>query len=153
MRLDYARIAPDFILPLRDLTARQGATALDQRLRALVEIRVSQLNRCAYCIDLHAREALHQGEDLQRILLLDAWRESGLFTEREQAALEWAEVRTRIDPDDERSFARLQEAFTPEEIVLLTISIALANTWNRIAGGFHRQPPARSLPMSVRQGE
>lgn len=145
MRLDYAALASDFILPLRELTSRQRTTRFDQQLRALVETRVSQLNGCAYCVDLHSREAIHQGETLQRLLLLSSWRHAGLFTEREQAALAWAEARTRCDQEDEALFSRLQQSFSSEEIALLTVSIALANAWNRIAGGFQREPALRPI--------
>lgn len=148
MRLDYATLASDFILPLRELTARQATTQLDQRLRALIETRVSQLNGCAYCVDLHSREAIHHGETLQRLMLLGNWRHAGLFTEQEQAALAWAEARTRCDQEDADVFERLQQSFSSEEIALLTVSIALANAWNRIAGGFQRQPALRQLVPS-----
>ncbi len=144
MRLDYAAIEPDLIARLRELTARQRDTALDQRLRALVELRTSQLNRCAYCIDLHAREALQLGESTQRLLGLDAWRHGGLFDERECAALGWAEALTTLGSDDE-AYAAVRGRFSEAEIVQLTLAVALANAWNRIAGGFHRAPPPRPL--------
>lgn len=148
MRLDYAAIEPDLVSRLREVTARQRDMALDQRLRALVELRTSQLNHCAYCIDLHAREALQLGESTQRLLGLDAWRHGGLFDERECAALAWAEALTTLGPDD-HAFAAVRERFSEAETVQLTLAIALANAWNRIAGAFHRQPLHRPLREPV----
>ena len=149
-RPDYASLAPEFIAALRAQTRSLEGFALDQRLRALVELRVSQINGCAYCIDLHAREAAARGEDHQRLIALTAWHESSFFSARERCALGWAESLTRMPEThaDEAAFAPLRAHFSETEIVQLSIAIALANFWNRMAGGFRRQPPRVAVQPS-----
>jgi AhpD family alkylhydroperoxidase len=92
--LAYDAIEPELIAKLREITQRVGALVEDARLRALIEVYVSQINGCAYCVDLHTRDALAHGESVQRLVGLAAWRESVLFDEREVAALAWADALT-----------------------------------------------------------
>jgi AhpD family alkylhydroperoxidase len=112
------------------------------RLRALVEIRVSQTNGCVYCVDLHTKQARHLGEAQQRLDTLPVWHESPYFDERERAALAWAEALTHISethaPDAD--YNKLAEHFSEKEIVDLTIAISLINAWNRISIGFRKLP-------------
>jgi uncharacterized peroxidase-related enzyme len=122
--------------------------AIDDKLRALIELRVSQINGCVYCLDLHARQAREAGEFQQRLDCLAAWREYALFDERERAALAWAEAVTHISqthaPDD--LYNQLHAHFTDAEIVDLTAAIAFMNTWNRLSISFRDQPePAPEL--------
>ncbi len=140
--LDYATLAPEVIRELRGIMRRLGSPSIDPRLRALVELRVSQMNGCAYCIDLHAREAIAHQETTQRLLGLSAWRESLLFDHRERIALQWAEALTSsaYRHDHDGAFTAVQSVFPDEAQVQLTLMIALANAWNRIAGGLRRQP-------------
>ncbi len=116
---------------------------LEKPLVDLAYLRASQINGCAYCIDMHARDARKAGETEQRLYLLSAWRESPLFTARECAALAWAECLTRLPtdgaPDD--VYQALQLQFTPLEIANLTTLIGLINLWNRIGVGFRLQHP------------
>ena len=143
-RIDYFSAKPDFITQLRGITKQQESFGLDAKLRALVETRVSQLNGCVYCTDLHSREARGRGEKQQRLDSLPVWRESPFFTEREKAALAWAESMTYIatthagDPE----YEALHPHFSESEIVELSLSISLTNFWNRIAGGFRKMPAA-----------
>jgi AhpD family alkylhydroperoxidase len=95
-RIDYFTTKPEFITQLRKITSAQDQFGLDAKLRALVETRVSQINGCAYCTDLHTSEARERGEKQQRLDSLPVWRESPFFTERERAALAWAESMTLI---------------------------------------------------------
>ncbi|MFO1488301.1 MAG: carboxymuconolactone decarboxylase family protein [Verrucomicrobiota bacterium] len=141
-RIDYFTVKPEFITQLRTLTKSQEQFTLSPKLRALVETRVSQINGCVYCTDLHLREARALGESQQRLDTLAVWPESPFFDAREKAALSWAESLTLI-PDthaDEAAYAGLQNHFSATEIVELSLSISLANFWNRLAGGFRKMP-------------
>jgi AhpD family alkylhydroperoxidase len=117
--------------------------AVEPRLMHLLKLRASQLNGCAFCIDMHVKEALDDGEDPQRLHLLSAWRESPLYDERERALLAWTEALTLLPqtgaPDAD--FNRLREHFSEAEIVNLTAAIGMINLWNRWAVGFRSQHP------------
>ena len=117
---------------------------MDRRLLELVKIRASQLNQCAYCLDMHTKDARRLGETEQRIYALSAWRETPFFTDRERAALEWTETLTRLSethPGEELR-ARLATCFDEDEIVALTFAVVVINGWNRLAVPFH--PPVGS---------
>ena len=120
------------------------AKSFDPKLMTLVKIRVSQMNGCAYCLHLHRHEALKLGETEDRMLLLDAWHESKLYTLRERAALAWAESLTRIAkthaPDE--TYEEAKSVFSEDELLTLSIGIAMINAWNRLAIGFRQQHPA-----------
>src|SRR5580693_955008 len=119
----------------RAATKELDLAGIDPRVRELVRIRASQLNGCAYCIDMHTKDARAQGETEQRIYALSAWRETPFFTPRERAALAWAEAVTNIQ-QGHASDAIYQEArreFDEATLVKLTLAIAQINTWNRIA--------------------
>ena len=111
---------------------------LDPLLAGLVEIRASQINGCANCINLHTNEAREKGETEQRIYLLSAWREAPCYTKRERAALAWTEALTRLCEahNQESAYADLKAQFSDEEQVKLTLMINIINGWNRIAVGF-----------------
>ena len=121
---------------------------LEHSLGALVKIRASQLNGCAYCLEMHTREARAQGETEARLHLLAAWQESPFYTGRERAALAWTEAITLLAetraPDDVYAIARAQ--FTENELVKLTLAIGVINTWNRLAVGFRAVHP---MPQAV----
>lgn len=114
-------------------------SGLETKLRGLVKVRVSQLNGCAYCIDMHTKDTRADGESEQRLYALSAWRETPFFTDRERAALEWAERLTLIanskDVPDEL-YARVREQFREEEMVALTLAVVQINGWNRFALAF-----------------
>jgi AhpD family alkylhydroperoxidase len=114
------------------------AASLDQTIVHLVEIRASQINGCANCINMHAADARSKGETEQRIYLLSAWREAPCYTDRERAALGWTDALTRLSEGPELESAReaLQAHFTEEEQIKLTLMINVINGWNRIAVGF-----------------
>jgi AhpD family alkylhydroperoxidase len=117
---------------------------LDHRLMHLIKIRASQINGCAYCLHMHTADALKAGETAERIFLLDAWRESKMYTPRERAALAWTEALTRLAdtgaPDAD--FEGLKAHFSEEQIVWLSVLIGAINTWNRLAVGFRVEHPA-----------
>jgi AhpD family alkylhydroperoxidase len=114
------------------------AGSLEQSLAHLVEIRASQINGCANCINLHASDARSKGETEQRIYLLSAWREAPCYSERERAALQWTDALTRLPEGHRLEEAReaLQAHFTEEDQIKLTLMINVINGWNRIAVGF-----------------
>ena len=111
---------------------------LEHSLLRLIEIRASQINGCAYCLDMHTKEARAAGETEQRIYTLDAWRETPFFTDRERAALEWTEAVTLVSetrvPDD--VFEQARQQFSEEELVELTFAVIVINSWNRLNVSF-----------------
>ena len=113
--------------------AREGG--IERKLLHLIKTRVSQINGCAYCIDMHTKDARAEGETEQRLYGLSAWQESPFYTPRERAALEWAETLTQIASHHvtDELFARTREHFTEAEIVGLTFAVIAINGWNRIA--------------------
>lgn len=115
---------------------------MDPVLRVLVELRVSQLNGCVYCTDLHSKEARLHGESQQRLDSLPVWTESPFFDPREKAALAWAESLTLIAQTSasETDYLAVCQFFSRTEVVELSIVVSMANFWNRMAGGFRRMP-------------
>lgn len=123
------------------------AAGLEAGLMHLVKLRASQLNGCAFCVDMHTREARKDGETEQRLYLTSAWRDSFLYTPRERAALAWTEAVTRLGPDgpDDALFAETQRHFPGDEIVKLTAVAVMINSWNRLSVAFrsvHAAPDA-----------
>jgi len=141
-RMGWARQAPEVYKAMvrLDAAARQG---LDPKLLELVKIRASQINGCANCLHMHTSDARKAGETEARIYLLNAWRESNLYSARERAALAWTEALTLVAethaPDADYEAARAQ--FNDEELVHLTLAISAINAWNRIAIGFRAEHP------------
>ncbi len=134
---DLFAAAPD-LMKKWTATSLAVASSLDPTLVGLVEIRASQINGCANCINMHAAGAREKGETEQRIYLLSAWREAPCYTDRERAALGWTEALTRLCEGHQLESAReaLEAQFTEEEQVKLTLMINIINGWNRIAVGF-----------------
>ena len=137
-RLDIYKTAPTLMKAMLALErAVQDNAALEERLVELVKIRASQINGCAYCLHMHTADARAAGESEARLYLLNAWRESSLYSRREKAALAWTEALTLVAethaPDD--VFDTLASAFSPEEQAALTMLIVTINGWNRIAVG------------------
>jgi AhpD family alkylhydroperoxidase len=120
-------------------------TTIDPKLKALIELRVSQINGCAYCVNMHCNDAREHGETQQRLDCLCVWEECGFFDEREQAALRWAESLTDVShthaPDD--VYSALEPHFSNEQIVDLTLIVATMNAWNRLAIGHRTKPQKR----------
>ena len=141
MRYDYPSIAPVLIADLRRVTAQMHGGPVERSTLALVELRVSQLNGCAFCIDRHAREALRAGVPLGMVIGLSAWRDDQRFSGTLRAALALAEALTEPvhHADRDAAYAALDALVSPAETVHLTIAIALAGAWNRIASGCQRQ--------------
>jgi AhpD family alkylhydroperoxidase len=145
MRLDYNRIAPAGVKALGGVYGYVLQSKLPATLINLVFLRISQINNCAYCLDMHTRELLKSGEKIEKLALLQAWAEAGnLFNERERAALAWAETVTRVAdtgvPDQAYKAARA--VFDERELVDLTLAISLMNAYNRMAISFRNTPQA-----------
>ena len=144
-RLDYNQIAPAGVKALGGVYGYVMQSGLSPVLVDLVYLRVSQINNCAYCLDMHTRDLLKKGVKVEKLALVQAWREAGnLFDERERAALAWAESVTLVAatgvPDDAYEVARA--VFDEREIVDLTIAVSLMNTYNRMAISFRNTPQA-----------
>jgi len=133
------------VQPLIDLSQKVEAYGLEKSINELVKIRASQINGCGVCLDMHSKDAINAGETPERIIMLDAWRETKLFTPREQAALAWTETLTRVAekgaPD--AVYEQVKAQFSDEEQVALTLMIGVINTFNRIGVGFHVPPIAQ----------
>jgi len=142
-RFDYYEINPKAIDMLAAID--KHLVSIDKKLLALVQLRVSQINGCVYCVDLHSEQARTEGETQQRLDFIAVWQECPFFDERERAALSWAEAVTRL-PETHAPYNvydNLKEYFSEKEIVDLTLGISLMNAWNRIAVSFRHLPDAR----------
>ncbi len=143
-RIDHRKISPGAMNAMLGLEKYLHTTGLPEKLLHLLKLRVSQINGCAYCIDMHSKDLRAVGETEQRIYLLDAWREAPFYSERERAALAWAEAVTLVTeghvPDDVYEQARKQ--FSEEELVNLTLAVVTINGWNRLSIAFRSVPGA-----------
>jgi AhpD family alkylhydroperoxidase len=133
-RIDLMHVNPDVIKAMLGLERQVRQAGLDHRLLDLVRMRASQLNACAYCLDMHSKDARATGETEQRLYGLDAWRETPYYSVRERAALEWTEAVTLVSetrvPDD--VYERVREQFSEDELVHLSLAIVAINGWNRL---------------------
>ncbi|MGA8330520.1 MAG: carboxymuconolactone decarboxylase family protein [Mycobacterium sp.] len=144
-RIDYSQVAPRGVKALGGVHVYVAQSGLPAALLAVVYLRVSLINGCAYCIDMHSRELRELGISNEKIALVPVWHEAGdLFDDRERAALEWAETVTRISqtgaPDS--AYAAVSAHFDDKELVDLTIAIGLMNAYNRMAISFRTAPEA-----------
>ena len=152
-RIEYGRVAPEGMKAMRGLESYVRQCGLEDSLLELVKLRASQINGCAYCIDMHTKDARAQGEKEQRLYALAAWEETPFFTERERAALTWAEAVTKIGeghvPD--AVYEHVCRYLSEKELVDLTLAIVAINGWNRLAISF-RTVPGTYIPAQ-RRGE
>ncbi len=139
MRLDWRKISPDGMKAMLDLQHVVDKSNLDHKLLELVKIRASQINGCAYCLDMHTKDAIALGESPQRLHVVAAWREAPFYLPRERAALAWCESLTQISEKgaSDSVYSEVESLFSPQEIAELTIAIVAINGWNRFAVGFH----------------
>ena len=146
MRMNYQAAAPDVMtamIGLETYLARQSRRedGVDKPLMELVKIRVSQINQCAYCLDMHTKDARALGETEQRIYALSAWRETPFFTDRERAALAWAEANTLLPQGvSQQLFEEVREHFSEAQLTNLTLAVATINAWNRFGVSFAPVP-------------
>ncbi len=137
MRIDYRKAFPGALQAMLGLEDAVHASTLEPELLELVRMRASQLNGCAYCLDMHSKDARARGESEQRLHVLAAWREAPFYSARERAALAWCEALTllpRSDAPDE-TYSAVREQLGEEEIVALTLAVVAINGWNRFAVG------------------
>ena len=141
-RLDYNDTDPKAIKGLLELEKYVAGSGLEVSLYELVKLRASQINSCAYCIDMHSKDARKAGETEQRLYALSAWRETPFYSERERAALAWTEAMTLISENNmaDSLYEEVQKHFTEKEHLALTMAIVAINGWNRLAIGFRKKP-------------
>jgi AhpD family alkylhydroperoxidase len=134
-RINIAKVAPEAYKAMMALSVYVQSTGLDHRLMELIKIRTSQINGCAYCINMHTRDARKSGETEQRIYLLNAWRETNLYTEEEKAVLALTEEVTRISQGgvSDATYKKAEELFGPQTVAHIIMAIVAINGWNRIA--------------------
>ncbi len=150
-RMNFFQAAPDTVNALMALENQVASSGLEQSLIELVKTRASQINGCAYCINMHTQDARKHGETEQRLYLLNAWREAPAYTDRERAALAWTEAVTLISdthaPED--VYQEIRAHFSEAETVNLTMLIATINAWNRLAISFRAMPPVKAKAASA----
>lgn len=153
MRFNYAKAAPGVYDAMDVLDQYLGSARLDQRLLNLVRLRASQLNHCAYCIDMHWKDLRAMGETEQRLYGLDAWQESPYYSDRERAALAWTEAVTQVAQSrvPDRVYEETQPHFTDTELADLTMALATINAWNRLSIAA-RLTPGAYTPAAVPAG-
>ena len=143
-RIDYQQQSPELFRKLAAVNMAVNQSSIEKTTRHLVDIRASQLNGCAFCLDMHVKEAVIDGERPLRLYHVPAWRESTLFNDRERAALLWTETLTRLPPhgvpDD--VYALVREQFSEKELTDLTYAVMTVNAWNRINVAFRGIPGA-----------
>jgi AhpD family alkylhydroperoxidase len=142
----YAAAGNNAIIELSKAVAASG---LDPELQQLVKLRASQINGCAFCTQLHLNESRHMGIAAPKLDLIAVWREAGVFSEKEKAALQWTELLTRLSEHhiSDADFAAVSAHFAPQELAWLSIAVGVINTWNRIAAPFQYTPPIPRHPI------
>ena len=145
--LNYAKASPEAVAAFRGVETYVRNCGIEHSLLELIKTRASQINGCAFCIDMHTKDARAKGETEQRLYALAAWEETPFFSERERAALAWAEAVTRISEGQvpERLYEELRRHFSEKEVVDLTMAVIAINGWNRLAATF-RTPPGTYQP-------
>jgi AhpD family alkylhydroperoxidase len=141
-RLNYTKLAPGGVQAMYKMHKYVEDSGLERSLLELVKTRASQINGCAYCIDMHTKDARALGESEQRLYQLNAWHEAPFYTERERAALAWTEAVTLISEShaSDKDYAAAREQFSEQELVNLTMAIVSINGWNRLAISFRAVP-------------
>jgi AhpD family alkylhydroperoxidase len=141
-RISFAETPEGLYQVMQGIEIYLAKSGLDHKLHKLIKMRVSQINSCAYCIDMHYKEAIHIGETPLRLISLSAWRETPYYTPKEQAVLEFAETLTHMRPEEHSDHIHdeLNKYFTKQEIALITLAITQINSWNRFTKSFGTVP-------------
>jgi len=142
MRVDYQKQSPELFKKFVEFNMTFGHSSIEESIRELVELRVSQINGCAFCVDMHVKRATIHGERALRLHHVAIWRESNLFSPRERACLAWAEVLTQIPAHGvaDELYDRVRGQLSEKEISDLTFSVMAINAWNRVNVAFHVEP-------------
>ena len=148
MRANYPELVPE---SYKAMMALEGTLTLETTLKELVKLRVSQINGCAFCTDMHAKEAKLNGERELRLYHVPVWRESNLFNEKERAALEWAEKLTRLDGGHvtDADYQEVRQYFDDKELAELTFVITAINAWNRLGVAYAAVPGSADKMMGL----
>ncbi|HLV40584.1 carboxymuconolactone decarboxylase family protein [Xanthomarina sp.] len=141
-RMDYFKTDPKALKGMLELEKYVVASELDPIIFELVKTRASQINGCAYCLDMHTKDARHAGETEQRLYVLSAWKETSFYSDKERAALEYTEALTLISENEvsDALYQKVQTHFSDKELLALTMTIVAINGWNRIAIAFRTVP-------------
>ena len=145
-RVDLFKKGMNGMKPIFAMGAYLKSSTIEKGLLELIDYRISQINGCAYCLDMHAKDARAHGETEQRLYAVSAWRETPFYTDRERAALAWAEA-VNSNQVPKEVFARVKEIFSDEELIDLTLAVSNISTWNRLNLAFH---PRINLPTGLR---
>ena len=153
-RLDAGKLAPEGYRALAGLEQYVRRCGLEISLLELVRLRASQINGCAYCVDMHTKDARAEGETEQRLYAVGVWEETPFFTERERAALAWTEAVTLVGQDHvpDAVFERARSQFGEKELVDLTLAVIAINSWNRMAISFRAVPGSYHRPAEMKTG-
>jgi AhpD family alkylhydroperoxidase len=153
-RLDAGRLSPEGYRAVYALEQYVRNSGLELKLLELVRLRASLLNGCAYCVDMHTKDALAEGETEQRLFAVPVWRETPFFSERERAALAWTEAVTLVGKDHvpDEVFETARSQFSEKELVDLTLAIVAINSWNRLAISFRAEPGSYHRPAEMKTG-
>jgi AhpD family alkylhydroperoxidase len=153
-RIDYDKVAPGAFRAMFGLEKYVRDSGLEPSLLHLIKMRASQINGCAYCLDMHSKDARAEGETEQRLYVLNAWREAPFYTERERAALAWTEALTLVAenhvPDE--IYNEVRQHFSEQELVNLSLAVVAINGWNRLSISFRPEvgvyQPSQAAAMS-----
>lgn len=142
VRMEYFKVDPSALKGMSEIEKYLAQCGLDRTIFELVKMRASQINGCAYCIDMHSKDARLAGETEQRLYGLSAWRETSYYSEKERAALAWTEALTLISENDvsDTFYENVKKYFDEKELLALTMAIVAINGWNRLAIGFRTIP-------------
>jgi AhpD family alkylhydroperoxidase len=148
---EFEKIAPEARAALSALSKAVEDSGLENELIELLKVRASQVNGCAFCVQFHLNLARRAGVSQTKLDLVAVWRDAGVFSEREMAALAWTEGLTKVTPDGvgNEAYGAAERAFTKSELVFLTVAVASINAWNRIAMAFRFTPP---IPQARARG-
>jgi len=151
-RIDYLKVAPGLIKSMLTQVEYLRQSGLDEKLIALIDLRASQINGCAYCIDMHWKDLRALGETEQRLYGLDAWEESSYYSDRERAALAWTEAVTKLGeghvPDE--IYEQVRAQFSDKELADMTLAVAVINSWNRLMIAGRAVPGAYVSPHAAK---
>ncbi|WP_163267990.1 carboxymuconolactone decarboxylase family protein [Chelativorans alearense] len=151
-RLNFYQASPEIIKAVRALNQEVEESGLEKSLLHLIKLRASQINGCSFCVDMHSREAREDGDSEQRVLLVSAWRESPLFSERERAAFAWTEKLTRLSETaavEDDDYDEVRKHFNEDELVKLSVAIGTINVWNRLCVPFQAIHPVRESRVAA----
>jgi AhpD family alkylhydroperoxidase len=153
-RINYLRVSPRALQAMMGLQAYVNNSGLEHSLLELVKMRASQINGCAFCLDMHSKDARAAGETEQRLYMLSAWREAPLYSARERAALEWTEALSLLREEHvpDAVFAAVREQFSEEEIVNLSMAVVAITGWNQLNVAFRTEAGTYQPPVHQKRG-